>query len=125
MRERQKLTYDRSAKECTVKVGQRVMVHMPSELQGKTWKFARPYHGPFRVLNVTPTNAEVRLVDDPKSDSMFVSLTRVRPCHDELPDTSWRGSIPRKYGSRPNPPIVQQTASYSGPMTRSRTQAGN
>ena len=123
--ERQKLTYDRSAKECTVKVGQRVMVHMPSELQGKTWKFARPYHGPFRVLNVTPTNAEVRLVDDPKSDSMFVSMTRVRPCHDELPDTSWRGSIPRKYGSRPNPPTVQQTASYSGPMTRSRTQAGN
>ena len=92
--ERQKLTYDRSPKECTVKVGQRVMVHMPSELQGKTWKFARPYHGPFRVLNVTPTNAEVCLVNDPKSDSMFVSMTRVHPCHDELPDTSWRGSIP-------------------------------
>ena len=32
--ERQKLTYNQSAKECTVKVGQRVMVHMPSELQG-------------------------------------------------------------------------------------------
>ena len=51
--EQQKLTYDWSAKECTVKVGQCVMVHMPSELQGKTWKFARPYHVPFRVLNVT------------------------------------------------------------------------
>ena len=33
---RQKVTYDRSSKESTVKVGQRVMVHMPSELQGKT-----------------------------------------------------------------------------------------
>lgn len=80
-----------------MKVGQRVMVHMPSELQGKTWKLARPYNGPFRVLKVTPTNAEVCLVGEPKSDSMCVSLTRIRPCYQELLDTSWRGSIPRKY----------------------------
>lgn len=107
-----------------MKVGQRVMVHMPSELQGKTWKFARPFHGPFRVLTVTPTNAEVRLVDEPKSDSMFVSLTRVRPCSEELPDLSWRGSSPKKYVHRPK--ADSTPTPYSGPMTRSRmVQAGN
>ena len=27
------------------------------------WKFARPYHGSFRVVSVTSTNAEIVLVD--------------------------------------------------------------
>ena len=57
---RQKTMYDKTAK---LKVGQRVMVHIPSEVQGKTWKFARPFYGPFRILSLTPTNEEVRLVD--------------------------------------------------------------
>ena len=126
---RPKITYDKSAKEPTLTVGQRVMVHMPTELQGKTWKFARPFHGPFRVVALTPTNAEVRLIDEPRSDSMFVSLNRIRPCYEELPDTSWRGSTPRKYTPRQppkdaltpaSPPSEQQV--YTGPMTRSRTQ---
>ena len=123
----QKSMYDRSAKEPNLEVGQRVMVHMPSEVQGKTWKFARPFHGPFRVLSLTPTNAEVRLVDEPKSQSIFVSLNRVRKCYEE----SWRGSTPRKYAQiasdqqhRTIPQVVPD--SYTGPMTRSRTaSAGN
>ena len=61
----QKSMYDRSAKEPNLEVGQRVMVHMPSEVQGKTWKFARPFHGPFRVLSLTPTNAKFDLSTNP------------------------------------------------------------
>ena len=90
----QKVAYDKAAKDPKLEVGQRVMVHIPSEVQGRTWKFARPFHGLFRVLSLTPTNVEVRLVDEPKSESLFVSLSRVRKCHDELPDHSWRGSLP-------------------------------
>ena len=127
---RQKANYDRTTKEPNMTFGQRVLVHMPAELQGKTWKFARPFHGPFRVLSLTPTNAEVRLIDEPRSDSMFVSLSRVRPCYEELPDTSWRGSKPTKYTPKPAPKDAttttpnsrnEQQTSYSGPMTRSRT----
>ena len=50
-----------------IAVGDRVMIHMPQEATGKAWKLARAFHGPFRVLNVTPTNVEARLVDDPDS----------------------------------------------------------
>ena len=50
------------------------MVHMPGEVKGKSWKLARPFHGPYRVLSLTPTNAEVRLVDRPTSESIFVAL---------------------------------------------------
>ena len=87
-------------------VGQRVMVHMPSELQGKTWKIARLYHGPFRIISLTPTNAEVQLIDEPHSEPLFVSLSRVRACYDELPDVSWKGSSPAKYASCSTKPAV-------------------
>ncbi len=93
----QKSMYDKTAREPNLEVGQRVMVHMPGEVQGKTWKFARPFHGPFRVLSLTPTNAEVRFVDEPKSHSIFDSLNRVRKCYEELPEESSRGSTLRKY----------------------------
>ena len=65
---------------------------MPSKVQGKDRKLARPYHGPYRVLNVTPTNAEVALIDRPRNPSIFVSLTRVRRCYDDMDDHSWTGN---------------------------------
>ena len=126
----QKSSYDRHAKECPLMVGQRVMVRMPTEMQGKTWKFARPFHGPFRILSLTPTNAEVRLVDEPQSKSMFVSLNRVRTCYEELPDVSWKGSSPHKYTPTPQSgrPVKAGTNAgqgdavpYTGPVTRSRS----
>jgi hypothetical protein len=61
--EKQKEQYDRHAKNPGLHVGQRVMVHMPSERQGTTWKLARPFHGPYQILSLTPNNAEVMLVD--------------------------------------------------------------
>ena len=126
---RQKRTYDHTAKEPTLEVGQRVMVHMPSELQGKTWKFARRFHGPFRIVSLTPTNAEVRLIDEPKSVPIFVPLSRVRACYEELPDVFWKGSSPHKYTPKQQksttiqPPTTSNSTftPYSGPMTRSRT----
>ena len=72
-----------------MKVGDRVMVHMPGSIKGKAWKLVRPFHGPYRVLSVTPTNAEVQLVDRPGADAIFVSLSRVRPCYLEISDVSW------------------------------------
>ena len=45
--QKQKAQYDKSAQEPKVRVGDRVMVHMPGELKGKDHKLARSYHGPF------------------------------------------------------------------------------
>ena len=102
------------------------MVHMPHESTGKAAKLARPFFGPFRVLNVTPTNVEVRLVDRPDEPSIFVALSRVRPCYDEIPDISWSGHTPKRK-RRSNPKVlkqpVQTVTPYAGPMTRSRTKA--
>jgi hypothetical protein len=55
--EKQKEQYDRHAKNPGLHVGQRVMVHMPSERQGTTWKLARPFHGPYQILSLTQLNS--------------------------------------------------------------------
>ena len=96
----QKNVYDRHAKAIDYRVGDRVMVHMPHEATGKAAKLARPYFGPYRIVSVTSSNAEVRLVDKPDDPTIFVSLSCVRPCYSELPDSSWSGHItPLKEGN--------------------------
>lgn len=63
------------------------MVHMLHEATGKDWKLARLYFGPYRVLSVTQTNAELRLAEKVDDPPIFVSLSRVRPCYTEMADT--------------------------------------
>ena len=88
---KQKTQYDKHSKETKLRVGDRVMVYMPGEVKGKAWKFARPYHGPYRLLSITPTNAEVRLIDCPDEKSKFVPLDHVRSCYPEMNDSVWTG----------------------------------
>ena len=68
---KQKKFYDRHSGEAKYQVGERVMVYMPGEVSGKKWKIARPYHGPYRILSVTPTNAEVQLIESPAEPSLW------------------------------------------------------
>ena len=76
--------------------------YMPAAVQGKDHKLARPYHGPYRVLTVTPTNAEVRLISDPTASSIFVALSRVRQCYPEQGDATWLAVTKRR--KRPGSP---------------------
>lgn len=93
---KQKTQYDKRSKELKFAVGDRVMTYMPGAVQGKNWKLARPFYGPYRILSLTPTNAEIRLVDKPNDPPIFVSLNRIRPCYSELGDVSWSGKTKRR-----------------------------
>ena len=124
----QKTQYDRRVTGGPLKVGDRVMVYQPNDMQGKTWKLARPYHGPYRIIALTPNNAEVTLVDHPKDPAIFVSLDRVRPCYPELGDTSWTGGKKRaRKSNRKSAPSeeaapLQVASPQQGPVTRSRAR---
>ena len=112
--------------ESTYHVGDHVMVYMPSEVTGKNRKLARPYHGPYHIIAVTPTNAEVKLIERVGEPSIFVAIDRLRKCYPELPDTCWTGRKPtQKCRSKlqavtasPAEPVQRTT----GPVTRSMTQ---
>ena len=86
---RQKLYYDSSAKKPQYQLGQRVMVFMPSAKQGKAYKFARLYHGPYRIVELHGTGASVCPVEKPSQTPIRVAFNRLRPCAEELPDTYW------------------------------------
>ena len=84
--ERQKNYYDRKAKS-VFKAGDRVFLYKSSEKKGKAHKFARPFHGPYRVLEVTSNNANIRPVDKPDAEPILVALDRLRSCPEEIGDT--------------------------------------
>jgi len=127
----QKIQYDKTAQSTKLSVGDRVMVYMPSEVQGKTRKLARPFHGPYRILTLTPNNAEVVLVEKPNEPSIFVALNRVRLCYTEMDDTSWTGPKRKKKhrkaakskATEHDVTLTESPPEYHGPLTRSMTQS--
>ena len=86
----QKRYYDRRATSTTFQVGDRVFTYMPSAKTGKAYKFARPFHGPYRVLELTTNDARICPVDKPQDPPIFVALDRIRHCPCEIPpDEFW------------------------------------
>ena len=57
----QKLYYDHHAKTPRFCVRDCVFVYMPSAKKGKARKFARPFHGPFHVIELTVNDVKVCL----------------------------------------------------------------
>ena len=49
----------------------------------KDRKLARPYHGPFRIVHLTPTNAEVQLIN-----SFSLTVQQIQIGHQEIAHTS-------------------------------------
>ena len=127
--QKQKTAYDHHSSSSVYKVGDRVMVYMPKEVSGKDRKLARPFHGPFRVVSLTQTNAEVQLVVRPEDPPLFVAIDRLRKCYTEMTDESWTGRQHRGRRSkhRQTPTPVQSgrqntVVQRSGPVTRSMTR---
>ena len=61
----QKKAYDRRSRDVQFGVGERVFVYMPQDKATKAYKFARPFHGPFRVVEVWENGLTVQPVDKP------------------------------------------------------------
>ena len=88
---RQKKAYDKHSRPRSFREGDRVMVYMPVERNGRNRKLSRPYFGPYRVLEVHPNGLTVRPVDRITEPSIRVNQDRVTICPKELPDKSWLG----------------------------------
>ena len=117
----QKRYYDRSAKKVELRAGDRVMVYIPSEVRGEEHKLKRPFHGPYRVLSVTDTNVEVRLIDLPTDDPIFVNMNRIRLCHPSQGDVTWTGEK-RKRRKKKKGTVAQEQKGSERPVTRSKSK---
>ena len=125
---KQKTQYDKRTTQPKIKTGNRVMVQFPNEIKEKSWKLARPYFDPYTVVSLTPTNAEVKLLQSTDDSSIFVSLDRVRLCYDEMTDDVWTGTNKRLRKQKSIPtedPKVKPVAKRTGPVTRSMARKSN
>ena len=81
--------YDRRTRLPRFKVGDRVFVYMPAAKACKAYKFARPFYGPYRIVEQSETGVVVRPVDRPQADPIRVAYNRIRHCADSIPDVFW------------------------------------
>lgn len=117
---KQKRQYDKKSSESKLQANDHVMVRFPSVVQGKAWKFARLYFGPYKILSPTSTNAEV---DRSNEDTLFVALDRIRPCYEEKGDDVRVGRGLKKRSKTKATSVktaVSLSLEYSGPITRAR-----
>lgn len=91
---RQKATYNRGSRLLNFAVGEWVFLLNPSEKTGEARKLARPFHGPYSIMEVSPSNAYIQCVDRPQDDTIFVSLQHLRRCSDEIPNEFWKRESP-------------------------------
>ena len=129
---RQKEYYDRRVQPPTFGVGDRVFLFKPADKTGPARKFARAYHGPYRVLEMDTNTARIRPVDRPEDDAILVAVDRLRACPVEVRDVFWPakkqqgksksggGSQRQKHCTPSNPttPEVTQREETGQPITR-------
>jgi len=65
----QKKQYDKKSQDAKISAGDLAMVKLESR-----FKLDRGFKGPYRVRDVTNTNATIQMMNDPKSEELVVSL---------------------------------------------------
>ena len=80
-----KSSYDRKIHNVEFKLGQWVLVRFPQEETGKQQKLARPWHGPYHVVEKRDPDLTVVSVYFPQKGRIQIHQSRVTPCPDNLP----------------------------------------
>ena len=106
---KQKIHHDKTARNAEFKVGDRVFAFMPAMKTGPAYKLARPYKGPYRIMQLYPNGAELLLIDKPRSPPIRVALNRVRRCPEPVAS------------SNPSPETDMAAADPHGPETVATT----
>ena len=62
---------------------------MPTAKATKAYKFARPLHDPYRIIEQSDTGVVVRPIDKPQAEPIRVTYNRIRHYCDSLPNKFW------------------------------------
>ena len=108
--QKQKRHHDRRAKEPKLRKGDRVFVYMPAAKCGKAHKFARPFSGPYCVIELFNNGAEVNLIAKPKTANIRVPFNCIRRCPNEIPDCQNLDESEPDDSAHPDPEEPDQSA---------------
>ena len=108
-----KVQYDRKAKPDRYRIGEWVLIKFPSEESGKQRKLSRPWHGPYRIMNLTDTDITAIRIYFPEDGSIKVHQSRVSPCPVGFPaGYYWYGG--KKQGSGRPPKCLERVLQSQG-----------
>ena len=62
---------------------------MPAVKACKAYKFTRPFHGSYCIVELSKTGVFVHLVDQPQADPIRVAYNRIHQCSSLIPDKFW------------------------------------
>ena len=99
---RYKFQYDKNVREKTLRKGDWVLVHFSRDETGCWRKLSRPWHGPYRIVQVTGTGVMCTKVYYPQEGELHVHQSRVCLCPHEFPlGFYWYGGRCRGPGRPP------------------------
>ena len=84
--------HDNKAKDPKIAVGDQVFVYFLSKKKGKSYKFARPFQGPYLVQKVYSNGIQLKRIGHPRSNPLRVALNRVCRCPRELAESEVNSS---------------------------------
>ena len=73
-----------------------MFLYKPADTTGEGRKFARPFHGPYRLMELGANTAKIRRVDRPEEEPVLVSIDRLRRCPREFGEGFWPPDRSRK-----------------------------
>lgn len=118
---KQRKQHDKRVRMPKFAVGDRVFVYKPSAKTGKAYKFAKPFHGPYRILVLYEGGADVTLVDRPREAPIRVPFERLRVCSEEIPDRSYPA---KEAGSKNTSPASQDSVTPTSTISESSVWTG-
>ncbi|XP_065905553.1 uncharacterized protein [Dysidea avara] len=113
----QKFYYDQQSKPSKFKVGDRVLVYIPAAKACKAYKFARPFHGPYRILEQNEIGVTICPVDKPHAEPIQVAYDRVRHCSELLPDKFWPTKAIKNNKKQLLQPVSEEIAGITDQQT--------
>jgi len=115
-----KIRFDRTAVKSEIAPGDKVWVLKPGLKLKPTRKLTCLFDGPYRVLDVKESGAQVRLVDKPKDAAVFVNFDRLSKCYAQAPEVS-RSDLDRRSRRVHEAPVqLEPNTAAHGHYTRSK-----
>ena len=108
--------YDQKSRTTKLRIGDWVLIRFPQEETGSQRKLSRPWHGPFRIIELDSTGVTATKIYYPQDGPIKVHQSRVTACPAGfLTDYYW-------YGPRRHKPGRPPKHNYGDHNSRSREQ---
>jgi hypothetical protein len=109
----QKNHYDKKSTSVPFRPGERVFLYKPVEKTGEARKLARPFYGPYRIVDMDSNTATTTRIDRPEEELLLVAIEKLRRRPDEIGPGFWPADGRRKKKNKPGEAVDRHQSEVS------------